>query len=78
MLGLAIQEPGSDPFVKIREFRKKHKVTYPLLSDQKAQILSKFGGSGIPANYILDRQGRYVASVDTIEDMVSVLKRLLK
>ena len=44
VLGLAIMEQVPDPTTKLKEFRAKRHVTYPLLSDEKMQVRNKFGG----------------------------------
>ena len=77
VLGLAVQEMVPDPAVKLKLFRARHKVTYPLLSDEKAEVFDKFGGGGIPACVLLDRQGRFVGRYDSLEDVKKRLPALL-
>jgi len=78
VLALSIQEGVPDPFTKIRQFRKAHNVTYPILSDEKGAVITKFGISGIPANVILDRNGKYVYNPDDVDAMVKDLNKLTK
>ena len=78
VLALAIQEGVPDPATKIKAFRAQYKLTYPILSDEKAIVMQRFGFSGIPSNVILDKQGKYVANVDSLGDMDQQLKKLTK
>jgi len=71
------QEGVKDPFVKIRAFRKQHKLTYPLLSDEEATIISKFGFDGIPANVVIDEHGKYIAATNYDSDLVDQLVTIL-
>ncbi len=77
VLGVSIQE-GKDPIGKIRRFRKKHRLTYPIVSDEPAVIIQKFGFSGIPQNIVLDARGVYVSAPETIEQTLIALKKLGK
>ena len=77
VLGLAIMEQVPDPAVKLRAFRARHHVTYPLLSDENMQAFNKFGGGGIPCCVLLDRQGRFVARYDTLNVAKKRLPALL-
>lgn len=78
MLALSIGEGVPDPFAKIRLFRAQHKVSYPLLSDENATVIQKFGFSGIPTTVIIDKNGKYVANPDTIDQVVAKLKTMTK
>lgn len=78
MLALSIQEGVPDPFTKLRTFRSDHKVTYPILSDEKATVIGKFGFSGIPSTVIIDKTGKYVANPDTMAQVVAKLQKLTK
>ena len=72
VLGMAIQE--GDPSKKIPLFRKKHHVTYPLLSDESGEVASMFGFKSIPTIIILDKQGRYRAKdPDNINKTITAL-----
>ncbi len=77
MLALSIQEGVPDPFTKIRAFRKEHQVTYPILSDEKATIIAKFGMEAIPANVIIDRNGKYVSNPQDVDEMVKNLNTMV-
>ena len=74
MLGLAVQE--GTPSKKIEFFRKRHHVTYPLLSDEKMQVAGRFGIRSIPTIVILDREGRFRAKDP--DDLDKALAPLLK
>jgi peroxiredoxin len=77
VLAISNQEQGS-PADKIKTFRKEHGLTYPILSDQPATILTRFGFDGFPSNAILDKNDRYVAAPDTVEEMAAKLKALTR
>ena len=77
VLALSIQEQGN-PLDKIKAFRHEHHLTYPILSDQPGAIIGKFGFEGIPSNVILNKNDRYVAAPDTVEDMAAKLKALTR
>lgn len=77
MLGLAIQE-GTDPIQKIKAFRTKHHITYPLLSDEPAVIIQKFGFTGIPQCVVIDTTGKYVGAPNTVPELKALLKKLGK
>jgi peroxiredoxin len=78
VLALSIQEQGADPFDKIRAFRKEHKVTYPILSDQNATVIGKFGFAGIPSTVIIDKNGKYVGTMDSMAQVAAKLQKLAK
>ena len=42
VLGLAISEHVKDPKTKLRAFRRRHHLTYPLLSDETAAIMKRW------------------------------------
>jgi peroxiredoxin len=52
-----------------RAFTSRAAVTYPIVVDHAGALLAKYGALGLPATYVIDRQGqiRYeaVGSVDT-------------
>ena len=60
---------GESP-VEMKAFRDKHKVTYPLLSDDDQAVFSRFGGGSIPSCVIVDQQGRFVTRIDGDLDAV--------
>ena len=74
VLGLAVSErdpdPKIDPIAKIKEFRARHTLTYPLLSDEDQAVFNRFGGGSIPSCVLVDRQGRFVAKIDDGVDAV--------
>ncbi len=68
VLGLAVAErdagAGIDPVAKLKEFRARHNLTYPLLSDEDQTVFNRFGGGSIPSCVLVDWQGRLVAKID--------------
>ncbi len=68
VLGLAVAErdagTGIDPIAKLKEFRTRLNLTYPLLSDEDQTVFNRFGGGSIPSCVLVDRQGRFVAKID--------------
>lgn len=76
VLALAIQEGVPDPNVNIKMFRKRHGLTYPILSDEKATIIQKFGFGSIPSNVVIDKQGKYIASVADVPAMILQIDKL--
>lgn len=73
IIGIALDEGGKDVVVP---FAQEYGITYPLvLGDQ--QVTQSYGGiRGIPASFLVDRQGRivqkYVGAIDaqTLENAV--------
>lgn len=78
VLGLAIQENVPDPSVKLKAFRKKHKLTYRLLSDEKLEVANRFGVEGVPTLLVLDRRGVYVANPADVKELATTVEQLLK
>jgi peroxiredoxin len=82
VIALSIQEkvsdPKIDPFAQIAKFRKAHGVTYPILSDEKATVIRKFGFQVIPANVIIDKNGKYRANPDSVDEVVAAVQKLNK
>lgn len=76
MVGMAIQE--GKPSANMAMFRKKHKVTYPLWSDEPGKIIEKFGFTGIPQNVVIDRTGKYVAAPTDIAGLDKAIQKALK
>ena len=74
MLGLAVSEKDAgadiDPIAKIKAFRARHHLTYPLLSDEDSAVFGRFNGSSIPSCVLIDREGRFVAKIDEGVDAV--------
>ena len=79
VLGLAVAEKDAgadiDPIAKIKEFRARHHLTYPLLSDEDQTVFGRFGGGSIPSCVLVDRQGRFVAKID---DGVEAVKQQIE
>lgn len=77
MLGLAILENAPDPTVKLKAFRKKHKLTYRLLLDEKLEVANRFGVEGVPTLLVLDRRGVYVANPTDVKELAKTVEQLL-
>lgn len=81
VLGLAVSErdasPDVDPIAKLREFRIRHKLTYPLLSDEDQTVFRRFGGGSIPTCILVDRQGNFVDKLDDVEEIKKHVEALL-
>jgi peroxiredoxin len=77
VLGVAVSERVPDPRVKMREFRKRHHVTYALVSDEKATVFHRFGFDGIPQSVVIDRQGRYAAAPSSVTAVAAKVAELL-
>ena len=45
-------------------FAREVKATFPVVHDPKSVVFNKFGVSGMPANVVVDRKGKVVASVE--------------
>lgn len=78
VLALDVQEGQADPAPKLRDFRKKHQVTYPILSDEDATIMQKFGFIALPTMLIIDKNGKYVANPQTVGQIVAKIQKLSK
>ena len=61
----------------MREFRARHSLTYPLLSDEDQTVFNRFGGGSIPACILVDRQGKFVARVEQVDEIKKYIKTLL-
>jgi peroxiredoxin len=77
VLGLSVFEQVRDPKVKMRAFRRKHSLTYPLLSDEKGGVINRFGFEGIPSIVVIDQSGRYVANPQTVAETIDAVTRAL-
>ena len=82
VLGLAVAERDAgadiDPIAKLREFRSRLHLTYPLLSDEDQTVFNRFGGGSIPSCVLVDRQGRFVAKVDDgVEVIADQIRKLV-
>lgn len=45
-----------------RRFIKRYGVTYPILKDRNGVVVDKFGVTGVPETFFVDRKGRLVGS----------------
>jgi cytochrome c biogenesis protein CcmG/thiol:disulfide interchange protein DsbE len=41
-------------------FMRKHGVTYPVVYDRDGELVAKFGATGVPETFFVDRRGRLV------------------
>jgi cytochrome c biogenesis protein CcmG, thiol:disulfide interchange protein DsbE len=57
VLGIDMQEPPE----KALEFLSEKKVTFPSLRDRDREYSRKFGVSGYPETFLIDRDGRIAA-----------------
>jgi len=68
----------------VEEFISKNPVSYPVLLDQKGEVfVNKYTVTGLPATYIVDREGhiveQYIGKKDfTSQEFIELLERLLK
>jgi peroxiredoxin len=66
---LAINE--GEPAAKVREFCGTHGLKFPVLLDHSRAVGDAFGVSGIPATYLLDRQGLILGKATGVRDWAS-------
>ena len=60
ILAVSIDASGA---IKVLPFMKKHKLTFPVLSDDRGDIKSLYWTTGIPESFILDKNGVIVEKV---------------
>lgn len=67
----------TDPTGDARTFMSHHGVTYPIVKDGSGSIGDKYGLTGVPETYFVDRQGRLVGThiVGTITNQVAAFDR---
>jgi cytochrome c biogenesis protein CcmG/thiol:disulfide interchange protein DsbE len=55
-----------------REFVERHELTFPIVYDGPGSILSRYGVTGFPETFVVDREGRvveaFVGAVNSDED----------
>ena len=56
VIGVNTGEQG-DPAPKARQFRDKHRLTYPILVDQGGHVAQRYGVFAFPTNLVVDRKG---------------------
>ena len=78
VIGLAVSERVPNPSVKIKEFRKRHKLTYTIVSDETGKVSEGFGVESIPASFLIDKSGKYASPLESIDQMVSKLSAMVK
>ena len=59
MLSISIDGGGLST---VQRYVAKHSFTMPILVDQGMEIARQFGARGVPTTFIVDRQGKMVAS----------------
>ena len=59
VLGVDVNDPTSDA----RKFARKFKLTYPLVHDNHNVTSPKYGLTGLPETFFLDRTGKVVVHV---------------
>jgi peroxiredoxin len=55
------------PDAKVEEagaFAKEIKATFPVVHDAKMTVFEKFGALGLPANVVIGRNGKVLASIE--------------
>jgi cytochrome c biogenesis protein CcmG/thiol:disulfide interchange protein DsbE len=60
-----------------RRFLAHHDVTYPSVQDGSGNIADRYGVSGVPETYFIDRRGRLVGThiVGTVVNQVAAFRR---
>jgi cytochrome c biogenesis protein CcmG/thiol:disulfide interchange protein DsbE len=59
VLGVDVNDPSGDA----RGFMRKYGITYPIVHDNKNVTSPKYGLTGLPETFFLDRRGRIVSHV---------------
>jgi peroxiredoxin len=60
ILAVSIDAAGVDA---VAPFMKKHKLSFPALMDPKGTIKSRYGVTGIPESFIIDKKGVLVGKI---------------
>jgi cytochrome c biogenesis protein CcmG, thiol:disulfide interchange protein DsbE len=70
----------TDVTADARTFMTHHGVTYPIVQDGSGRIGDKYGLTGVPETFFIDRRGRLVGShiVGTIQNQVAAFDRGIK
>ncbi|MBI3910961.1 MAG: TlpA family protein disulfide reductase [Armatimonadetes bacterium] len=63
VLGINTGERVENPAGKAKQFRDQHGLTFPILVDPEGRTMDLYGGTALPTNAVLDREGnlRYCA-----------------
>jgi cytochrome c biogenesis protein CcmG/thiol:disulfide interchange protein DsbE len=59
VVGVDVRDAISDA----RGFMRKHRVSYPVVHDNRDTLWGKYGLTGLPETFFVDRRGRVVAHV---------------
>jgi cytochrome c biogenesis protein CcmG, thiol:disulfide interchange protein DsbE len=77
VLGVDVNDPTSDA----RKFARKFKLTYPLVHDNHNVTSPKYGLSGLPETFFIDRTGKlvgHVAAAIDADDLRDGVEQALK
>jgi cytochrome c biogenesis protein CcmG/thiol:disulfide interchange protein DsbE len=77
VLGVTYKDYAADS----RAFMRRHRLTYPSLRDDKLTLSPKYGTTGLPETFVLDKQGRIVAisrGTVTSEFLDNAVKKALR
>ncbi|MDQ3812863.1 MAG: redoxin domain-containing protein [Armatimonadota bacterium] len=76
VLGLA---PKEDEVASLKQFKSRHKVSYPIVIDRSGRLYSSID-VGFPGAMLVDRQGviRWMGDVSTIQEFAGVQARFAK
>lgn len=58
VLGVDFNDLRSDA----RRFMREHGLTYPVVYDRDGELVAKFGATGVPETFFVDRRGRLVGT----------------
>jgi peroxiredoxin len=72
---IAINTGLKDSLVKMKGFKKKYAINYPLTFDTKKKITDLYDVRGVPTEYIIDINGRIVHDDNVPEDISKYLKK---
>jgi cytochrome c biogenesis protein CcmG/thiol:disulfide interchange protein DsbE len=68
VLGVDVNDPTSDA----RKFARKFKLTYPLVHDNHNVTSPKYGLTGLPETFFIDRTGKLVGHVAAAVDAAAL------
>lgn len=59
VLGVDVNDLQGDA----QSFHQRYGLTYPTIRDGSGEIMAAYGSTGVPENFIIDRQGRIAATL---------------
>ena len=72
----------ADTSKKVRKYKKKFKVPYPMFSDENLEVYFKLGRTGTPALILAAIGGKVLwfhsGPIDSPEQVLSVIRKFLK